>query len=93
MKNPFEIWHNFPMKLNLPGESMPGEFLAELHNGNRLLIEGVNGIINYSNDCVSVEIKIGQLCVYGNGLKMVKMTGRQLVILGSINSVTISRRC
>lgn len=93
MKKQIDLWRELPTILDLPGESMPGGFLAELHNGNRILVEGVMGISKYNCNCIVVEIKTGQLCICGRELNMARMVGHQLVIRGLIDSITVLRRC
>ena len=80
------------LNFDLPSVSSPGSFIAELYNGNRLVVEGFKAITKYESDSIGIKIKLGLLQINGGGLKMVRLSSHQLVILGRIDSVNIYRR-
>lgn len=79
--------------MDLSGETMPGESLAELAGDRQVLIEGHRGVTEYSRERVGVKMKYGQLCVCGCGLELRQMTRQQLVVSGRIDSIHLRRKC
>lgn len=79
--------------MDLNGETLPGESLAELAGDRQVLIEGHRGVTEYSRERVGVKMKYGQLCVCGCGLELRQMTRQQLVVSGRIDSIHLRRKC
>lgn len=71
------------------GEPLLRQPLLELCSDQRVLIEHHRGIGEYSSRTVSVKVKFGAITVCGTGLEVCRMTAEQLVIIGSIESVTL----
>ncbi len=78
--------------VDLQGESVPGQPLLELYGDRRILIEHHKGVTEYGRERISVRVKFGLLCVCGQCLELACMTAQQLVITGTIDSVTLERR-
>ncbi len=76
---------------DLPGESLPGEPVVELYGDNRVLIEHHGGITEYGPEKIQVRVRYGAVCICGSQLRLCRMQGPQLVILGKIQSVNILR--
>lgn len=89
MRRPLDIWE----RLDLPGESMPGQVLVEIAGENRVLIEHHRGVREYNNDKICVNVKFGIVQVFGENLRLCSMTKAQLIISGKIDSVALKRRC
>ncbi len=77
---------------DLPEECLPGEPIVELYGESRVLIEHHGGITEYGNERIQVRVRYGFLCICGSGLRLCRMQGPQLVIMGRIDSVTLQRR-
>ena len=93
MKERGRLWQNVVMRMNLPGENMPGGTMIEILDGKRVLIEGQKGVTHYSPEEVCIRTKDGQLRVCGIDLQVCVMSKDQLVICGQIHTVNICRRC
>jgi len=78
---------------DLQDESIPGLPVVELAGDRRVLIERHCGVTEYGRERIRVKVKFGQLCIYGTGLELAKMTKEQLVISGRIQGVEITRGC
>ena len=78
--------------MDLPGEPLPGQPLAELAGDRRLLIEHHRGVSQYSREQICIKVSYGQLQVCGNCLELSRMTAQQLVITGQIRQITLLRR-
>ena len=79
-------------RLDLPGESIPGQVLVEILGDSRVLIEHHRGVREYSRERIGVNVKYGILQVQGCGLELSRMTREQLIISGRIDCVQLLRR-
>ena len=84
--------NDFWERLDLPGESLPGQVLVEIAGDSRVLIEQHRGVREYSREKIGVKVRYGLVQVCGSGLELRCMTREQLVISGRIDSVTLKRR-
>ena len=71
-------------KLDLPGELLPGEGCVTLSGGRQALIEGQQGILAYSPECVVLRLGRQKLSLLGQDLRIRALSGDRLVICGSI---------
>jgi len=92
MKHKNGFWDRLAERADLPGEAMPRQCILELVGDKRILIERHAGIREYSLERIRIKVDYGELCICGNGLHMARMCSSQLVITGSIDSVTVIRR-
>lgn len=76
----------------LPTEAIPGMPLVEIVGCRRVLVENHKGISMYGCKEIHVNVSYGQLCICGEGLELARMTNKQLVITGKIDSISICRR-
>lgn len=76
----------------LGGELLSGQPIVEICSDRRVLIENHFGVSAYSRETVIVKVKFGCICVCGSGLELLRMSKEQLVVCGSIDSVTMRRR-
>lgn len=74
-------------------ETLPGVALIEIADFHRVLIERHCGVIAYDNKEIRIKVKYGAICVCGEHLKLACMTNENLVITGSIKSVSLDERC
>ena len=79
-------------RLDLPGESLPGQVLVEITGENRVLIEHHRGVREYSREKIGVKVKYGVVQVCGSCLELRYMTTEQLVVSGKIDSIQLIRR-
>ena len=78
-------------RADLCEESFAGVPVVEMVGDQRVLIEGHCGVTNYSVECVCVKVKYGVISVIGMNLELARMTGKQVVVTGRIDSVQIRR--
>lgn len=76
---------------DLPGESLPRQPLLELCGDRRILIENHGGVTEYGKERIRVRVRYGAICVSGEELRLCRMSGQQLVIMGRIDTVTVVR--
>jgi sporulation protein YqfC len=79
-------------RLDLPGETLPGQVIVEIAGENRVLIEQHRGIREYTRERISVCVRYGMLEICGQGLELRSMSREQLIVCGQIDSVTLRRR-
>ena len=77
---------------DLPDEPIPGQPLVEIVGERRVLIERHCGVTAYGRQEISVKVKYGTVCVFGQGLELTRMTKEQLIISGCIECVKLERR-
>ena len=80
-------------RTELESEALPGLPIVEIAGDRRVLIERHGGILEYGPDRIRVKVSYGTVCIAGCGLELIRMTHRQLVISGRVDSVCLQRRC
>ncbi len=85
------FWERLTMGMDLPGESVPTLPLIEIAGEHRVLVENHKGVIGYGDHEICVKVKFGHIKVSGSQLMLSKLTKQQLVISGSIDSVSLCR--
>lgn len=81
----------FEQNKNGYGELIPGIPIVEICGG-RLLIENHKGIVKYDSCDLRVKLPEGILCIWGENLKIVRMSKGKLVINGRICGVELRER-
>lgn len=76
--------------LGLPTEVM-GATLMELTGDRQLLLHGKKGIRSYSDTQIVVELRECAVEISGRSLKIVMMTGQELLLRGTIDCVRFLR--
>ena len=92
MKYTRGLFERMTFAADLPGESIPGMSLVELAGSRRVLVERHQGVTQYSCCEIRIKVSYGELCVCGTGLELAQMTKEQLVITGSIDTITLIKR-
>lgn len=91
MKKGKQILRQEIEKVHAKVDAFPGVPLVEIAGNSRVLIENHMGILEYGYENIIVKLNYGTLCVCGANLTMAQMTKHQLVILGSIHSLSITK--
>ncbi len=78
---------------DLPGEVLPGQSLLELTGDRQILIENHRGVTAYSREHIGVLVSFGEVVISGQCLELARMTQGQLVITGTVQSISLCRRC
>jgi len=73
----------------LQDEPIPGLPLVEIVGNCRVLIEHHLGVTEYGRERVMIKVRQGHICVSGSCMELIRMTKSQLVIKGTIFSVSI----
>lgn len=79
-------------QLDLAGETLPGETIAELAGDRRVLIEGHKGVTEYGRERVTVKVGYGLLSISGCGLELRQMSRQLLVVSGRIDCIQLRRK-
>lgn len=85
------IIHQFTEKADLPGESLPLQSIVEICGNNRVLVENHRGVTEYTEERIGVRVRFGMVCIVGEGLRLCRMSGCQLVITGRIQDIQLLR--
>ncbi len=85
------IFDKLAIAADLPGESVPGQSLVEILGDRRVLLENHCGVTKYSQECICVKVRYGQIQISGCDLHLMKMTKQQIIICGRIEAVTLFR--
>lgn len=83
--------HYFEQNKNGYGELIPGIPIVEICGG-RLLIENHKGIVKYDHCNLHVKLPEGVLCIWGENLKLLRMSKGKLIINGRICRVELRER-
>lgn len=86
------IWQKLSREGDIHAQPMPGIPLVELAGDRRVLIENHFGVREYSRERIGVKVKFGLVVVCGRELELSRMTRQQLVIRGTVETVTLERR-
>lgn len=75
----------------MTGQPVPGVPLVEIIGDRRLLVENHQGVCEYGDEQICVNTRLGKIFVNGSSLELAQMSKEQLVITGSIASITVER--
>ena len=86
-------WANrFADATDLQDTSLPGLPLIEIAGNIRVLMEHHCGVKEYGRQRIVIQTKDNLVAVEGDGLELTKMTPQQLIVSGTIHSVTLLGR-
>lgn len=91
MKSRADIMNHITLGADLPGETLPRIPLVEIAGESRVLVENHQGVIAYGCDEIKIKVSFGLICIGGAGLRLARMSGHQLVVVGKINCVSMQR--
>ena len=74
-------------KLQLPEEALLGAAKLTVTAGRRVLIENHQGILEYGPAYIAVSTGKGKIALSGSGLTLLAMSGRELLIGGTVQMV------
>lgn len=72
-------------------ESAPLLPIMELCGDRRILLENHKGVKEYGKNRISICVRYGMLVICGEGLRLCRMHGQQLVIMGRIDNISVVR--
>lgn len=73
--------------LKLPKDMMMGAFLLSMTGNREAFIENYRGILEYTENCILLQTKNGQVRFIGNGLVIEYYTNEDMKICGEISQV------
>ncbi|MCH5269823.1 MAG: YabP/YqfC family sporulation protein [Lachnospiraceae bacterium] len=73
--------------LKLPKDMMMGAFMLSMTGNQEAFIENYRGILEYSDTCILLQTKSGQVRFEGTGLIIEYYTNEDMKISGYIQSV------
>lgn len=91
MLQPGKMLGKLAWAADLPDEPIPGQPLVEIIENRRVLIENHLSVSEYGESLIQVKVKFGTICISGCNLELARMTKRQLIITGMIESVKLNR--
>lgn len=73
--------------LKLPKDMMMGAFMLSMTGNREAFIENYRGILEYTDTCILLQAKTGQVRFTGTGLVIEYYTNEDMKISGCIGSV------
>lgn len=73
-------------RLELPPELSGGVKITMWRNG-RLFVEGICGLLDFTDDCICLAVREGKITARGTQLNIRAMNGAEAIIEGSIATV------
>lgn len=92
MKKDQSLLQRMAEGMDLSGEPIPSQTIAELAGYSQVLVENHMGITQYSEARICIRVKFGHLAVRGCNLELRQMTRERLVIGGRIDGIDVLRR-
>ena len=77
----------FVESLKLPKDMMMGAFMLSMTGNKEAFIENYRGILEYTDTCILLQTKIGQVRFEGSSLTISYYTNEDMKICGCIASV------
>lgn len=78
-------------QLGLPEDVLLGMPRIVLHGNTSLSLENHNGVLEYTSARVRMRTSVGTLTIEGEGMALAQMGRHDLLLRGTINSVTYGR--
>jgi sporulation protein YqfC len=75
--------------LNLPLDTLTGQFRLVMYGDNRAIVENHGGILDYSGDSIRLRVQEGELVFSGTALALREMDGGTVVIGGRIHRMEL----
>ena len=91
VKQQKNVFNRVLFHADLPSEPIPHAPLVELMNDQRVLIENHHGVSLYGKEEIRIKVKFGQILVFGENLEIACMSGRQIILVGKINGISLQR--
>jgi len=76
--------------MDFPAGSLTKITLLEMESNRRLVIDGCEGILAYTDDCIRLRVPEGELTVMGCGLGMNCLTAEGAAVTGRIQRIEFS---
>jgi sporulation protein YqfC len=76
-------------RLDIPGQIMAGLPKVELTGFSKISIEQHKGILEYSDEVVTVAVSQGKIRITGKGLSIRLMNSVFLVVVGKLSNVEL----
>ena len=89
--NKKSILHSIAERMDLPGESFSVQSVVEILGCSRVLIENHQGVTEYGPERIRVRVRQGTIGITGKELRLCRMGGCQLVIMGDIAGIQLEK--
>lgn len=76
-------------RLDLPEEALPGAMRITISGSTRVLVEGHRGLLEYAADRIAAAGPGCRVLIKGDGLGLVAMDRRELVVSGKLWAVEL----
>ena len=91
MKNPRDLLIHAQQTMDIPGQATPLEAVTAVTGTREVAIDRQKGLLAFSDAAILTAVPGGQVEVEGEGLGIVLMKERRMVIRGRIRRVTFHR--
>ena len=92
MASKFHWLRNAADHAELIDEVLPGQTVVEVIGEGRVLVEGHDGVLEYSDLEICTKTWYGIAKIRGSNLKLTQMDISKLIIAGEISSLQLFRR-
>ena len=92
MASKFHWLRNAADHAELIDEVLPGQTVVEVIGEGRVLVEGHDGVLEYSDLEIGIKTGYGIAKICGSNLKLTIMDKKRLVITGVVQFVELLRR-
>lgn len=87
MKRAQKILEAASARLDVPGEIMARLPKVEITGFSKLSVEQHNGILEYTDEVVTVAVSFGRIRVIGSGLSISLMNHGYIIVVGNLQCV------
>lgn len=89
MKYPQKLLQTAAQKLDLPGEIMAGLPKLELTGFSQLTVELHQGILEYTEEAISLSVSLGTVRILGRHLTIRLMNHQYVTVAGEIERIEL----
>ena len=75
--------------LNLPLDTLTGQFRLVMYGDDRTIVENHGGILDYEDDCVRLRVQEGELVLSGTSLTLMELDGGTVVVGGRVHRMEL----
>lgn len=81
------VYNNLIVRTNMPLSDSIGGLKLSILDFMCILIEGHNGILQYSLTEITIRLKKGNLIISGNGLTIYEINADEIIIKGNMSAI------
>ena len=89
MRDKVSITHRMLTRLDIPAESLTSAPRITIYGGDRVLVEGHRGLLEYAEDRIAAAGPGCRILIKGEHLGLVAMDRREMVVSGRLWAVEL----